>query len=124
LWIADSSARLHATASLSGTCDLQLCKVNIIIGDGKTTASSQMGKKHLKVKQPNNKNKILILQEVHYVPDLKCNLFSLAYEMSNSAEISSSDLELTIKKGSWDIFLIKSSEVKMVTYLQSRHFQF
>jgi hypothetical protein len=35
LWIADSGATLHATNSLSGMFDLQPCKVNITVRDGK-----------------------------------------------------------------------------------------
>ena len=99
-WIADSGATLHATNSLQGMFDLEPCKVNITVGDGKTIFSSQKGKKHLQVKQPNNNNTRVVLQEVHYVPDLMCNLFSLTCAMSNGAEISSSGLQLTIKKGS------------------------
>ena len=112
LWIADSGATLHATNSLSGMFDIKPCKVNIQVGDGKIIVSSQKGKKHLEVKQPNNKNTRVILQEVHYVPDLMCNLFSLTCAMSNGAEISSKGLELTIKKGSFKIIfdqVIKSA---------------
>jgi hypothetical protein len=103
LWIGDSGATLHAPNSLSGMFDLQPYKGNITVGDGKSIISSQKGKNHLEVKQPINENKKSDFSKVHYVPDLMCNLFSLTCAMSNRAEISSSGLELTIKKGSWEI---------------------
>ena len=73
-WIADSGATLHVTNSLNGMFDPKPCKLNITIGDGKTIVLSQKGKKHLEVKQPHQKTKTLVLQDVHYVPDLMCNL--------------------------------------------------
>jgi hypothetical protein len=123
LWIADSGVTFHSTNLLTGMVDLELCKVTIV-GNGKASVSSQKGKKPLEVKQPNYKNKRVILQEVNYVPDFMCNSFTLTYAMTNSAEISSNSLELTITKGAVKIILMKSSREQMVACLQSRHFQF
>jgi hypothetical protein len=101
--------------------DLKSCKVKITVSDKKLIQSSQKGKKHMEAMQPNQKNKQVILQEVHYVLTW-CATFSCV--MSNSAESSSSSLKMTTKKGLVQIILIKSSRVQMVTCLQSRHFQF
>jgi hypothetical protein len=53
----------------------------------------------LEIIQPNQKNTRFIFEDVHYVPDLMWNLFIVTCAMSNGAEISSSGLQLIIKKG-------------------------
>ena len=69
LWIG---AKLNATNSLTGMFDLKPCKENITVGDKKNVLS-QKGLKNIAVKQPSYENKRVILQKVHYVPDLICN---------------------------------------------------
>jgi hypothetical protein len=105
IWIADSGASLHATNSLQGMFDLEACNIEITVGDGKMLKAIHKGKKKLEVLQngPNKSNITVTLTNVHYVPGLVCNLFSLTSAMSNGGSITSNGLHLTINKGSCKI---------------------
>jgi hypothetical protein len=109
-------ATLHATNFLQGMSDLETCKVNITVGNGKVVVTTQKGKKKLEIFQTREANNKVILQDVHYVPELVCNLFSLRSAMSNGGKISSTGLTLTVKRVQQDWFLTKSSRVQMDTF--------
>jgi hypothetical protein len=78
MWIADSGATLHASNSLVGMFDLKDFQVCTTVGDGKQVTSLKKGKKKIIINQKHRQHRIVMLLHVHFVPELICNLFSIA----------------------------------------------
>ena len=98
IWIADSGASMHATNSKEGMYDVIPCKFKITIGDGTGLKATCMGKKTLKVLQPNNKTTTITMKEVYFVPGLHCNLFSITAALTSGAKLVSEGLTLALFK--------------------------
>ena len=61
----------------SGLEEWKTINTSIKIGDGKLLKATKIGKMKLVIKPLNEKDPIVVLSDVQYVPDLTVNLFSI-----------------------------------------------
>ena len=118
VWVGDTGASCHMRSSLAGMFDLEPGTGGIKVGSGKVLKIIKVGKFRGEVKQKNGSTKILILDNVHFVPDLYCNLFSITSAMDDGYGLSGrKDEFLTLRKNDMVIKfdqVIKSGTGKLV----------
>ena len=118
VWVGDTGASCHMRSSLAGMFDLEPGTGGIKVGSGKVLKIIKVGKFRGEVKQKDGSTKILILDNVHFVPDLYCNLFSITSAMDDGYGLSGrKDEFLTLRKNDMVIKfdqVIKSGTGKLV----------
>ena len=99
VWVGDTGSSCHMRSSLSGMFDLEPGTGGIKVGSGKVLKIIKIGKFRGEVMQKDSSTKILILDNVHFVPDLYCNLFSITSAMDDGYGLSGrKDEFLTLRK--------------------------
>ena len=83
LWIGDTGASSHMKTSLSGMFDLKVGVGSVKLGNGKCVKVKNIGKFRGNVIQQDGSINEIILEDVHYIPDMYCNLFSLTKAMAD-----------------------------------------
>ena len=69
------------------------------MGSGKILNIESIGKLLVKVKQKDGSEYLLVLKNVHYVPNLYCNIFSITLALEEGFELSGGKKEpLTLRK--------------------------
>ena len=79
--ISDTGASCHMKSSIAGMFDLKPGSGGIKARSGKILKIVKIGKFRGEVTQKDGSTRILILNNVHFVPDLYCNLFSITSAM-------------------------------------------
>ena len=79
LWLIDSGASSHMTNKQEILSQFKAMKVpeNVVLGDGRTVKAQGSGIVYMKMMFDKTAARKAVLYNVLYVPDLKCNLFSI-----------------------------------------------
>ena len=77
VWIADSGASQHMTNSIGNLYDFKKSERKVTVGNNATVNVEAIGSVKMEVTDRLGKKKILVLNDVSYVPKLMCNLLSL-----------------------------------------------
>ena len=109
LWIGDTGASTHMTNDLRGMFDYVRHNDKYIkVGNGNKIEIKLTGKKKCYYN-----NKEIVLHNVHYIPELKCNLFSILTSLSKGWKINNKGVNLSLVKG--DIHLKFDKIIKCPT---------
>ena len=85
LWLIDSGAFCHMTNNQEILSQFKAMKVpeNVVLGDGRTVKAQRSGIVYMKMMFDKTSARKAVLYNVLYVPDLKCNLFSIRAAVAN-----------------------------------------
>ena len=109
LWIGDTGASTHMTNDPTGMFDCKLHQDKYIkVGDGNRIQIKSTGKKKCSYM-----GKEITLHDVHYIPGLRCNLFSILTSLSRGWKINNDGVNLRLKKG--EVMLTFDEVVKCPT---------
>ena len=97
-WIGDSGATVHITNNDFGMFYVKDCNFDITVGNQETTRCTKMGDILLKLKDSTEKDIVVTLHNVRYVPSFIGNLFSISTAMSNGAEIHFRNKKMEVQK--------------------------
>ena len=81
--VGDTGASCHMKYSLSGMYNLEPGSGGIKVGSGKVLKIVKIGKFKGEIIQKDGSTKIIVLNKVHFVPDMYCNLFSITSAMDD-----------------------------------------
>ena len=99
IWIGDTGASCHMRSSLKGMYDLRKGKGGIKVGSGKVIPIKNIGSFRGEIVQKDGSRKKITLKNVHYVPKMYCNLFSITTAMDEGCTIGGGNGKpLTLKK--------------------------
>ena len=88
IWIGDTGASCHMRTSLDGMYDTVPGSGGIKVGRGKILKIVKVRKFKDKIKQKDSSLKVIVLNEVHFVPDMYCDLFSITAAMDEGFRLS------------------------------------
>ena len=118
VWIGDTGALCHMQSSIAGMFDLKPGSGDIKVGSRKILKIVKIGKFRGEVTQKDGSTRTLILNNVHFLPNLYCNLFSITSAMDDGYSVSGrKDKFLTLRKNGMVIKFdqeIKSGAGKLV----------
>ena len=85
LWLIDSGASSHMTKNQDILSQFMAMKApeNVVLGDGRTVKSQGSGIVYMKMMFDKASARKAVLYNVPYVPDVKCNLFSIRAAVAN-----------------------------------------
>ena len=83
IWVGDMGAAYHMRLSISRMYNLEPGSRGIKVGSGKILKVVKAGKFKGKIIQKDGSTKIIVLNKVHFVPDMYCNLFSITSAMDD-----------------------------------------
>ena len=86
--IGDTGALTHMGYYDKGMCNVKHMKGNMQVGDGNVLTVNKIGDKKVTAIHQDGSMQGLILKAHKCVPNLTCNLFSLAKPLSNGWELS------------------------------------
>ena len=99
IWIRDTGASCHMRSSLKGMYNMVAGSGGIKVRSGKILKNVKVGKFKGKIVQKDGSTKVIVLNKVHFVPDMYCNLFSITAEMDKGFSVTGrKDNFLTIRK--------------------------
>ena len=108
-WIGDTGATSHMTNSDEGLQETVTINEQIKMGNGKYMTATKKGKLPCTIKQLDGKHQDCVI-EVKVVPEMWCNLFLITSAMKKGFKLSSKDMKITIKKGSFEFTFDKMGE--------------
>ena len=98
-WIGDTGASCHMCTSMRGMYDMRNGSGGIKVGSGKILKILSVGKLKVNVQQKDGTSQVIILNDVNFVPDLYCNLFSITTALDENFVLSGGRNEcLTLRK--------------------------
>ena len=85
LWLIDSGASSHVTNIQEILSQFKALNVpeNVVLGDGRTVKAQGSGIVYMQMMFDKTSARKAVLYNVLYVPDLKCNLFSIRAAVAN-----------------------------------------
>ena len=87
------------TPSLKGFKDIQTINVKIKFGNGETLVAEKKGTFHREVQQEGGIRMLITLTEVKYIPNLDCNLMSMANFIKKGYKLIGNESGLALEKG-------------------------
>ena len=118
IWIGDTGASCHMRTSLNGMYDMEPVSGGIKVGSGKILKIVKVGKFKGNIVQKDGSSEVIILNKVHFVPNMYCNIFSITAAMDEGLSLSGrKDSFLTLQKSETVIKvdqIIKSGAGKLV----------
>ena len=100
IWIGDTGASCHIVRSLTGMSNLKNGSSSIKVGSGSLLKVEKIGTFKGIVEQKDGTSQTVELKDVHYVPKMFCNLFSITTAMSAGCTVTGGNNEpLTMSKG-------------------------
>ena len=109
IWVGDTGASCHMRPSISGMYDLEPGSGGIKVGSGKILKAVKVDKFKGEIIQKDGSMKLIVLNKVHFVPDMYCNLFSITSAMDDGFSLTGrKDLFLALQKKD---LVIKSDHV-------------
>ena len=98
-WLGDTGATSHMVNKHDGMFDVVKVNVPIRIGNGKVLIAVAKGKLRAKVVQKDGTERIVVFENVYYVPELWTNLFSIGSAIKKGFKIGNKGLHITLTKG-------------------------
>jgi len=121
IWIADTGATSHMTNNLEGMYDITDTTSGVRLGDGKVISSVKTGKLNGIFQQKDGTKMEVTLQNVKYVPNLSCNLFSVVAAMTQGCKLigerKNNETIMSLTKGAFKIVFdqqIKTGSVDLL----------
>ena len=101
--LGDTGATTHMFNKDDGMFDVKEVRIPIKIGNGRALMATKKGKMRAKIIQKDGTEKIAILENVYYVPELWTNLFSINSAIKKGFKIGNEGFYLTLTKGNFKI---------------------
>ena len=99
MWIGDTGASCHMSNNDVGLFETRKGSGGIKVGSGKILKIEKVGKLRAKVFSKQGADQIIVLKDVHYVPELYCNLFSITKALDEGFALSGGQNQpLTLRK--------------------------
>ena len=98
-WIGDTGATCHMTNDFEGLFDIKTSDSSVQIGNGNNMSANAVGKYRGTIIQKDGKKMNVVLEDVCYVPDLVCNLFSVTAALSKGWTLSNEGKMMNISQG-------------------------
>ena len=103
LWIADSAASSNVTNKLKGMSNLKPFEGEIQVGDGSKVKVWYMGTYNGLIKDKNNNERAIKIEEVLVAFDFIGNLFSVTKALSKGAQLKNEGESIIVSKGGIDL---------------------
>ena len=87
------------TNDFEGLFDIKTSESSVQIGNGNNMSANAVGKYRGTIIQKDGKKMNVVLEDVCYVPDLVCNLFSVTAAMSKGWKLSNEGRMMNISQG-------------------------
>ena len=88
IWIGNTRASCHMRTSLNGMYDMIPGSGGIKVGSGTILKIVKVRTFKGKIKQKDGSSKVIVLNKVHFVPNMYCNLFSITAVMDECFSLS------------------------------------
>ena len=99
-WVCDSGALCHVTSSIKFTYDLKDVHQEIEVADGNKVECHQVGKLDLEYEDKQGKTIRTTLTNVKFIPEMKCNLFSVLNVVDKEFTINGNKNDgMTLQRG-------------------------
>ena len=87
-WIGDTGALCHMRKHIDGMFNLKPGSGGIKVGSGKLLKILKVGKFRGEIQQKNGLKMVIMFKNVHFVPDMYCNLFSITAAMDKGSDFT------------------------------------
>ena len=111
-WIGDSGASCHMTNDDTGMEEIRHIEEEITIGNGKPMKATKVGRVKVELVQKDGTTRQFTMENVKYVPELYCKLFSLTTALDKGFQIGNVGRVINLRKGNFQIAFDKVFETK------------